>query len=302
LPFRVIDLFKRLIVVLPFVATVSSFTIAQQVPGIDTAQGASPMAAYKVGDIDNVNPLTGNLFLNIPLLSYPQLGKSLKLQFRVYYNDKQWFIMNWPNTWVSSWGGAPPPPPRWAWVASLAQPSSPNNLGVYVARDQHLDFGRDDSHSGNTQTEGSGSYNMVTDLYSLFVREANGAKHYYGDVQMKSCSQVGTGTCPVYVTSASQLYASNDGTGFTVPSSSQSNLTVVGPNGVTYAVNETTGYETISDPQGNSITQTSSGWVDTIGRQIPGTYAGVGTPTGVINADYSWLDSSEPIPGVPSGL
>src|ERR1700722_332621 len=61
----------------------------------NTVQGASPYAVYSAGEIDNVNVLNGNVFVKIPLLSYPQRGEDLKMDFYIYANDKQWYIGNY---------------------------------------------------------------------------------------------------------------------------------------------------------------------------------------------------------------
>lgn len=58
------------------------------VPTPDTAIGNSPLASYDVSAIDAVNPVNGNLFLQLPLLSFPQRGKKLRLNFKIFYNDK----------------------------------------------------------------------------------------------------------------------------------------------------------------------------------------------------------------------
>lgn len=57
---------------------------------LDMAKGLSSYAEYVPSDIDNVNPVNGNLFLKIPLVSFPQRGGKLRLNYYIYYNDKQW--------------------------------------------------------------------------------------------------------------------------------------------------------------------------------------------------------------------
>ncbi len=76
-----------------FLAALSSKTSIAQVTA-DTAQGQSPYGVYRVGDIDSVNVVNGNLSLRIPLLSYPQRGKDLRMDFYIYSNDKKWIIGN----------------------------------------------------------------------------------------------------------------------------------------------------------------------------------------------------------------
>src|ERR1035438_212154 len=90
------------------VALTSSSVICQVTP--DMATGLSPYATYITSDIDNVNPVNGNIFLKIPLLSYPQKGGKLRLNYYIFYNDKQWQANLYPvispsNGEIGSIGG-----------------------------------------------------------------------------------------------------------------------------------------------------------------------------------------------------
>jgi hypothetical protein len=51
-----------------------------------------PFGAYQSGEIDSVNLANGNVILHIPLVSYPQRGSALKLDFQVIYNNKGWYV------------------------------------------------------------------------------------------------------------------------------------------------------------------------------------------------------------------
>ena len=107
------------------------------VPTPDTAIGNSPLASYDVGAIDAVNPVNGNLFLQLPLLSFPQRGKSLRLNFKIYYNDKAWNIRY-----------NPPNPNNPAGSQGVGQWQMPVVQGVTVARDQNLTFWNNTSNDG----------------------------------------------------------------------------------------------------------------------------------------------------------
>jgi hypothetical protein len=50
--------------------------------------GDNPYKSYSGGDIDHIQMQNGNLYLRIPLLSYPQLGK-LDLSFSILANSTQ---------------------------------------------------------------------------------------------------------------------------------------------------------------------------------------------------------------------
>jgi YD repeat-containing protein len=260
----------------------------------DIATGLSPMAVYNVGDVDNVNPVNGNLFLNIPLLSYPQRGKQLRLNFRIYYNDKAWFII------PTSVSGYSPSGPQeygiWSWWAELGpDPLGPqvDDIGVYVGRDQKLNWGDDQYVSNTPGGSDETAWTVTTTLNGFYVRSADGSKHYYGDGQLQTCS--GNTTCPTYYNGYGNSYPSSDDTGYLPVGSNQyeGTATVIGPDGITYT-NLSANSGKLTDPSGNSITTSSTGWQDTIGRIIPGSYALPGYSGG------SNLESADPVPGVPA--
>lgn len=51
-------------------------------------QGLKPFGSYNSGNIDVVNVFNGNLMVNVPLISYPQRGGTLKLEFALLSNNK----------------------------------------------------------------------------------------------------------------------------------------------------------------------------------------------------------------------
>ena len=54
--------------------------------------GITPYTPYQHSDIDIVNLHTGNVNVHIPLVSFPQLGSQLKLDFVIRYNEPQWSV------------------------------------------------------------------------------------------------------------------------------------------------------------------------------------------------------------------
>jgi RHS repeat-associated protein len=77
----------------------------------DQEQGMKPFGLYDVGNIDVVNLMNGNVYLHSTLLSYPQRGGKLPLQFFIRYNNKGYTSKpvnpnnpNGPRVWV--WSGA----------------------------------------------------------------------------------------------------------------------------------------------------------------------------------------------------
>jgi RHS repeat-associated protein len=97
--------------------------IAQQDQDFET--GLNPYATYQSGNIDSINVLNRGLNVDIPLISYPQRGGKLNLDFDLHYiNQGNWFnctpgtncsgyygsgqalingfaviLKNWPSTW-----------------------------------------------------------------------------------------------------------------------------------------------------------------------------------------------------------
>jgi YD repeat-containing protein len=67
---------------------VSTRIMAQAVP--DIAEGYIPYQVYSESDIDSVSMQSGNLLLDIPVISYPQRGKALNLQFSLHYSNAGW--------------------------------------------------------------------------------------------------------------------------------------------------------------------------------------------------------------------
>ncbi len=264
----------------------------------DTAQGLSPYAHYDSSSIDNINISNGNLYLQIPLVSFPQRGKNLKLNFNIYFNDKQWSVQNLQTYTVQNNPNAPYNPYyRGTWMplptnnALLSLPAVPT--GAYVARDQHVTFGVNyplpqtsvvNNGSGNTQT---------TSLYvsGTFVATPDGTTHYYSDSGGVSTTCTGSNTGGTACGTSSgpffNSYPASDTSGFlTAPGG------VIGPDGLTYT--EKNDLESIIDKSGNSIVTTVNGWTDSIGRVIPGSFTGAGA-TAYNSSQYYALD---PAPGV----
>ena len=249
-------------------ASFSSCVLAQTTP--DMATGLSPYATYIPSEIDNVNPANGNIFIKIPLLGYPQKGEKLRMNYYIFYNDKQWqanLTYNTPssgNPYISG-----------AWTPSGVSLSGGNSLapspiGVYVARDQYLGFGANYNQT-KVQTFGTGSDEVIesTSYLTQYVYTTDGAIPYVGDgvKETVGCGPlVPSNSCPDVPSWGNGLfintYPATDGSGY-----DQHNHD---PKGNIY-----TG-SSVTDPNGNSVTWSSSGWTDTMGRFIPGGNTGPG--------------------------
>ncbi len=191
--------FIRLIV-LPLLGIIGTFCVAQTTP--DMATGLSPYATYIPSEIDNVNPANGNIFIKIPLLGYPQKGSRLRLNYFIYYNDKQWqanLAQIFPTDGTS-------PYVTGQWTPAGSSPSSGGNSipapsGAYIARDQFLGFGANYDQQVVKNVGGLGGNAIIesTSYLTEYVSTPDGSIHYVGDGvnEVVSCGGiVGGGSCP----------------------------------------------------------------------------------------------------------
>ena len=232
-----------------------------QIQSPDTAIGESPFAAYDSSGIDNVNAVNGNLYLKIPILSFPQIGRDLRLQFRIFSNDKGWMIHYQPYTTadgVTHYQNG-------TWFL-------PDPTGVYIARDQYVSNGITDSSASSSYDTNIGGSNGLTTYLSYFAKSADGSLHYVADLSTQSCSSYGGGEvqCPSLQNSSDNIYPATDGTGYKLAGSAST----LDRDGITY-----TSSGSSVDANGNSISIGTNGWTDTVGRVIPGNKTGVGVPS-----------------------
>lgn len=263
-----------------------------------TQAGTSSFGSYQPNGIDTINLQNGSLSVNIPLLSYPQRGTKLHLSFSIKYASVAWeFILTGTvySNGVTHYNGF------WA-LPGQDSPSetNPTFLGAYVVRDQAisavtnvLDFpcngatGINQNPCDPTIPPGGPPPPLPVNLMSIMTSDSG--VHTIAEWE------------PTYG-SGSILASTVDGTAF-VPVVSQLGYTmfltkILGPDGITYtpaSYTPTTGYIVAfnqSDPDGNTISVSTSGWTDTLGRVIPGSTSGPGTgesapPTG-----------GDPFPGI----
>lgn len=242
---------------------------AQTAP--DMATGLSPYATYIPGEIDNVSPVNGNVFLKIPLLGYPQKGNRLRLNFYIYYNDKQWQANLVPNSTYTSYTGS--------WTPAGISPASPystmmnyGQAGVYVSTDQLLTWGTHSNQPIVTNVGGLGGNQILESVTYMtkYVITPDGSIHYTGDgvSETVSCGALVSGSaCPEVPGWGNGLimnnYPATDATGY---DGNQHD-----PEGISYSSGA------VADPDGNSVAWTSSGVTDTYGRSVPIVRSGAGT-------------------------
>ncbi len=204
--------------------------------------GVNTPALHITDNIDTVSMANGNLYVHIPLVSYPQRGKELALSYSLRYNAKYWARVGAcndptdPNTCSYYWG-------------HTNNPASPSSAGWAVVDDQQL---LPLSLHFNAPRPGTTS---AATYFPMEVETPDGAYHYGGTLQ---------GT-------AYQI--SLDGSGILVPHGQESwrgNTTTPGAvdsHGILYS--GTTGHLR-DDPDGNFISQDPNGnTTDTVGRSIP---------------------------------
>jgi hypothetical protein len=273
-------------IVLSFAFAFASVVSFSQVTP-DMAVGITPYASYNVNDIDNVNPTNGNLFLKIPLLSYPQRGGKLRLNFFIYYNDKQWQAglacqynasSNSYNCDQVNGQWTPSGIERGMGFDSYAGP------GVYVARDQFVGYITNYNALQTSTTEGTGSdsYTEQNQYITQYAITPDGGTHYIGDgvKETVTCGPlVPSNACPVPAqgtTSGFLLnnYPANDTSGFDQYGHDADGIIYGSYKGVNLGVYTNLA---VTDANGNSITTGTSGWTDTYNRTIPGGSTGSGT-------------------------
>ncbi len=112
----------RASVVLLCVVSLLLSAIAQQSPELES--GLKPFGTFQGGNIDSVSLSSGNVMVHIPLISYPQRGGMLRVNFFLRFNSKNWY----PKFIDNASGGLL----RWTWGAKGEE------HGIGLALDQPL--------------------------------------------------------------------------------------------------------------------------------------------------------------------
>ncbi len=95
---------RRIVLGVILFLAIGHHSFAQENPNLE--QGLQPFSSFGAGNIDHVNLGTGNLYVQIPLLDYPQRGKKLSLRFRLQSNNKTWMLYSTCNNYGCTyyWG------------------------------------------------------------------------------------------------------------------------------------------------------------------------------------------------------
>jgi RHS repeat-associated protein len=218
--------------VLMFALSVTAFAAgsasAQDDPNFEI--GLKPYGSYNEGNIDTVNIGNGALSVNIPLMSYPQRGGKLKLDFSlVYFNgssysDKVCYTEDGYQecVWQPNWT-----PSGFAIVDKQAFSTLPQLVSTYNI---------------------CSVYNQYMLACSPQISDSGGAVHVYAPLN-----------------TASTLYRTVDATGIQINGTS-----VIDSQGIVHTGITSHGPDSREDSNGNEITYVAgTGWTDTLGRTIP---------------------------------
>jgi RHS repeat-associated protein len=274
------------------------------------APGMSSLHTFDRSDFDGVNLQNGNLNLSIPILSYPQRGDKLKMNFILRFNAPQWsFLVT--GAQVNGRNGKLQFEGMWQLLNDSNQLFQP--LGVDLVRDQGMTqlideqtflclakdgTGSGSCYDGTPADDPSGKVlgGTSTENAVYSVRDRSGAVHRIGVLG------VGLGTPGA---ANSFFISAPDGSGWTPALTSAINppTSYYDRSGLLYAIaavpgpapGTTVGFSVnVTDPNGNAISSGASGWTDSIGRSIPGSYSGPGNGLNSNGAPQEY----DPFPGV----
>jgi len=170
--------------VLSLVTVLFCSLIATAQEGFDVQKGLTPYGSYKGGDIDSVNMMNGNLTLHIPLLSFPQRGKSLNLSYSIYNNDKQ-FIFSYSMVGLEVQG-------QWtlfptATCGGSYCDSGGSGPGSHITNDQTFGFGTLITYASGTCVNNPQQSPCLTPVNQNYILSPDDSRHYYGNSAATCC-------------------------------------------------------------------------------------------------------------------
>jgi hypothetical protein len=238
----------RVLAVCTAFVMIPSFSWSQTTP--DFNSGLTPYQGYHGGDIDSINMATGSLNLHIPLISFPQRGSALRLNFAIEYNSS---VIKRLRVGTGADG-------YYLWSVVDTNPASVN-----VIDDQAYWLYEAGVCAPNPPC---GKANQIERYYHS-VLGADGAQHLMGYITGYPAQTSGT-----------QTLRSMDGTGFYLTiqnagAQSSSGFSIYDKAGVqsqgplTAIGLPAQWIGTRHDANGNSITATTNGYTDTMGRSVP---------------------------------
>ena len=225
--------------------TVATGVAAGQAIAPDLQPGLMPYQSYHGGDIDKINLSNGILNVQIPLISYPQRGGKLKLDFALAFNSKPLVYQKFCTPQIPK---GPAPTCNWAWLQFIYGQSD-YLAGWRVADMQSI------SQFGYDEKVPISNGPSTTDYDWIQIQTGDGSIHPSGQIS-GSTGQI-------------TLDGSNFASiGWDPTAGCASTCYILDANGVMY--NNTSWTSTIrEDSDGNEISNASGNLTDTVGRTIP---------------------------------
>lgn len=222
---------------------------------VNLEQGLSPYGSYMSSNMDSVSLTNGNLMVHIPLVSYPQRGGRLHLAFFLRYNNKGYRQVTTPGSGLISW----------AW----------DGAGVDVGRDEvweprtmHQAFMVQNDSNNHADQIFIDISSITSPSGSSHILNASGEGVSWGAGILDGSGLGRHGNIDSYA-----------GRTYPIPAGCVTSATFWRPLDS-------------QDANGNVIQTNGTGWLDTLGRQIPG------EPTCPIN---SVLNFDASLNGIPAG-
>ena len=215
---------------------------------------------YHGGDIDHVNLDTGNLTVTIPILSYPQRGNALKMDFGVNYNGTGLTYQDLVCVQGQcELGWASPYRP------SMSLALTPAGVVATPAL-----FDLQSMATGLVKLPEPGS-NPPTYWWQTNWYTADGGAHPGGQISTGQIALDGSGIQVGYTEVGGQTYTLTCTWDCSLPSVVSSPYLIGTREGITYigSTGGTSPGTARIDADGNYIKQTTSAITDTVGRSIP---------------------------------
>jgi YD repeat-containing protein len=241
---------ERVLFISGFLVMASLLSANSQVVSNDLQPGLMPYQSYFGGKIDNISLSSGGLNIQIPLVSYPQRGGRLKMDFELVFNSKP---LAYTDVCTVQVPHGPPPTCQWRWIPNSSTIFGPGLsghpiTGWYVADSQGI------AQANYIEKVPINNGNSYQNYSWIQVQTADGGIHPSG--QIGSSGQI---------TLDGSNYSS---VGWGPTTGCSGTCFIQDPNGIMY---NNTSWSSIQreDYDGSEISLTSGTYTDTVGRSIP---------------------------------